>query len=89
MGTGEDRACVERVTSASNVPKAGGGRDPAVHRVPVGEGKARLATAGQIVPEADLAIAATALSRGATRVTGNREHCHRIPGPVLEHWRRP
>jgi len=54
-----------------------------------GEVKARLATAGQIVADADLFIASLALSRGATLVTGNRKHYERIPGLVLEDWLRP
>lgn len=54
-----------------------------------GEVKARLATAGQIVADADLFIASIALSRGATLVTGNRKHYERIPGIVLEDWLRP
>jgi tRNA(fMet)-specific endonuclease VapC len=54
-----------------------------------GEVKARLATAGQIVADADLFIAAITLSRGATLVTGNRKHYERIPGIVVEDWLRP
>ncbi len=54
-----------------------------------GEVKAHLARTGQIVADADLFIAAIALSRGATIVTGNRRHYARIPGVVLEDWLRP
>jgi tRNA(fMet)-specific endonuclease VapC len=53
-----------------------------------GEVKARLVTAGQVVADADLFIAAVALSRGATLVTGNRRHYERIPGLVFEDWLR-
>ncbi len=52
------------------------------------EVKARLATAGQIVADADLFIAAIALSRGATLVTGKRRHYERISGIVLKDWLR-
>ena len=53
-----------------------------------GELKARLAAGGQIVADADLFIAAIALSRGATIVTGNRKHYERIPGLLVENWLR-
>lgn len=53
-----------------------------------GEVKATLAAAGQIVADADLFIAAIALGRGATLVTGNRKHYERIPGLGLEAWLR-
>ena len=48
----------------------------------------RLAAGGQIVADADLFIAAIALSRGATLVTGNRKHYERIPGLLVENWLR-
>ena len=53
-----------------------------------GEVKARLASDGQIVADADLFIAAIALSHGATLVTGNRKHYERIQGLVIEDWLR-
>lgn len=53
-----------------------------------GELKARLASGGQMVADADLFIAAIALSRSATLVTGNRRHYERIPGLVVEDWLR-
>ncbi len=51
-----------------------------------GEVKARLASDGLIVADADLFIAAVALSRGATLVTGNRRHYERIRGLSIEDW---
>ena len=38
--------------------------------------------------DADLFIAAIALSHGATLVTGNHKHYERIPGLVGEDWLR-
>jgi tRNA(fMet)-specific endonuclease VapC len=63
------------------------GLDLASARV-FGEVKARLASQGQIVADADLFIGSVALSRGATIVTGNRRHYERLPGLVVEDWLR-
>ena len=54
-----------------------------------GEVKSRLAASGQVVADADLFIAAIAISHGATLVTGNRKHYARITGLVVEDWLRP
>jgi tRNA(fMet)-specific endonuclease VapC len=51
--------------------------------------KATLAAEGQIVADADLFIAAIALTHNATLVTGNRRHYARIPGLRQEDWLRP
>ncbi len=53
-----------------------------------GEVKARLASQGHLVADADLFIAALALSHGATVVTGNRRHYARVVGLVQEEWLR-
>jgi tRNA(fMet)-specific endonuclease VapC len=53
-----------------------------------GEVKARLASDGRVVADADLFIAAIALSHGATLVTGNRKHYERIQGLAIEDWLR-
>jgi len=51
-----------------------------------GEIKARLASDGLIIADADLFIATVALSRGASLVTGNRRHYERIRGLSIEDW---
>ena len=51
--------------------------------------KTVLSRQGLIIPDADLFIAATALTRAATLVTGNTRHFRRIYGLVLDNWIRP
>lgn len=53
-----------------------------------GEVKAHLRARGIPLADADLFIAATALARTATLVTGNRRHYERIPGVAIEDWIR-
>lgn len=52
-----------------------------------GEAKAALEARGERVDDMDVAIAAHALSLGATLVTDNRKHFVRIPGLRVESWR--
>lgn len=51
-----------------------------------GELRAELEAGGRRVAEPDLRIAAIALTRDATLVTGNVRHFARIPGLRVENW---
>lgn len=51
-----------------------------------GELRTELEAAGRRVAEPDLRIAAIALAREATLVTGNVRHFARIPGLRVENW---
>ena len=53
-----------------------------------GRRKAQLERAGMRIADADLLIAAIALARGASVVTGNRKHYERIEGLRTEDWIR-
>ena len=53
-----------------------------------GRRKANLERAGMRIADADLLIAAIALARGASVVTGNRKHYERIDGLRTEDWIR-
>jgi tRNA(fMet)-specific endonuclease VapC len=48
--------------------------------------RAELERRGTLVGDADMRIAAVALSRGLTVVTGNERHFRRIPGLEVENW---
>ena len=45
--------------------------------------RARLRRQGQLIPDLDLLIAATAVTHGLTLVTRNRRHFERIPELAL------
>ncbi len=51
--------------------------------------KAELEQGGKRLADADLFIAAIALTRGATLATGNRRHYGRIPHLRMVDWLRP
>jgi tRNA(fMet)-specific endonuclease VapC len=48
--------------------------------------KADLAERGESLADADLLIAATALTHGGTLISGNRSHFARIPGLTVLDW---
>ena len=51
--------------------------------------RARLESEGQPLAEPDLRIAAIALSRDLTLVTGNVRHFERVPDLRVENWLQP
>ena len=51
-----------------------------------GEVRAELERRGTPLGDADLRIAAIALARGLTVVTGNVRHFQRVPGLPVENW---
>jgi len=50
--------------------------------------KAALATRGELLPDADILIAATALTWSAALVSGNKAHFARFPGLKVMDWTR-
>ena len=53
-----------------------------------GEIRAELEGRGTPIGDADVRIAAIALARGLTLVTGNERHFRRVPGLGIENWLR-
>jgi tRNA(fMet)-specific endonuclease VapC len=51
-----------------------------------GELKALLKKKNQLLPDADIFVAATALEKAEGLVTGNRKHFERISGLRIENW---
>lgn len=51
-----------------------------------GDVRAALEAEGAPIGDADTRIAAIALSRGLTVVTGNVRHFERVPGLIVENW---
>ena len=49
---------------------------------------AHLHRSGRLVTDADILIAATALTGGLTLVTNNTDHFSRVPGLSCDSWRR-
>jgi predicted nucleic acid-binding protein len=54
-----------------------------------GDIRAQLEAQGVPLDDADLRIAAIALARGLTVVTGNVRHFRRVPGLPVENWLEP
>jgi tRNA(fMet)-specific endonuclease VapC len=50
--------------------------------------KAELATRGEMLPDADVLIAATAMNCGGSLVSGNRQHFARFAGLTVLDWTR-
>ena len=59
---------------------------PAAQRF--GQIKSTLERAGNVLADADLMVAAITLANGASLITGNLRHYHRIDGLHLEDWIR-
>jgi predicted nucleic acid-binding protein len=47
---------------------------------------ANLRRQGEILPDADILVAATALANDCVLVTGNEKHFRRIKGLEVENW---
>jgi tRNA(fMet)-specific endonuclease VapC len=82
-GPSKDRALVDAFLETLPV----WGPDRASAQV-FGEAKALLQRLGTPVADADLFIAAIAITTDAVIVTGNHRHFGRIPGVVVEDWIR-
>jgi len=54
-----------------------------------GQIRAELESKGISIGDADLRIAAIALARGLTVITGNIKHFRRVPGLPVENWLEP
>ena len=50
------------------------------------EEKVRLQRLGQLIPDFDLLIAATAATHNMTMVTRNEKHLARVDGVIIENW---
>ncbi|MDD5039006.1 MAG: PIN domain-containing protein [Dehalococcoidales bacterium] len=54
-----------------------------------GQTRAELEHKGILIGDADLRIAAIALARGLTVITGNVNHFRRVPGLPVQNWLEP